>query len=283
MKKNILITKASGLTEPFSIKKLRRSLERTRAAKSEIDEVIKKLMPKLYHGISTKKIYSEAFRLIRAQSKPMAGRYQLKQGIMELGPSGFPFEKFIGKLFEAKGYAISIGQILNGVCVSHEIDVIGRKENEIVLVECKYRNSNAMNVDVKTPLYIHSRFEDVLANGTFKTATEKVKGWIATNSRFTSDAIAFANCKQINLLGWDYPAGNSLREIIDESGLYPVTCLSSLTKDEKQWLLSKDFVLAKDICLNKDVLTKAGLSAKRILLVAEEGKALCEMVSKTKT
>ena len=201
---------------------------------------------------------------------------------MELGPSGFPFEKFIGKLFETKGYAVSIGQIVNGVCVTHEIDVIGRKGNEIVLIECKYRNANGMNVDVKTPLYIHSRFEDVLANGAFKTATEKVKGWIATNSRFTGDAIAFATCKQINLLGWDYPVGTSLRELIDESGLYPVTCLSSLTKEEKQWLLSKDFVLAKDICLNKDILTKAGLSEKRILLVAEEGKALCDMVAGAK-
>ena len=93
---------------------------------------------------------------------------------MELGPSGFPFEKFISKLFEVQKYSVQTGQFVKGKCVTHEIDVIARKENEIVLAECKYRNTQGITVDVKTPLYIHSRFEDVLANGSFKKNEETI-------------------------------------------------------------------------------------------------------------
>lgn len=275
MKKEILVTKASGQTEPFSIRKLRLSLTRANASNAAIDSIIEQLTPKLYQGISTKKIYSEAFRLLRTHSKPHAARYYLKRGIMELGPSGFPFEKFIAKLFEKQGYSTQVGQIVQGHCVSHELDVIAKKPNEIVLVECKYRNSAGMPVDVKTPLYINSRFEDVLANGTFKSSTDKVQGWIATNSKFTSDAITYAKCKELQLISWDYPEPNSLRETIDKLGLYPLTCLTSLTRQEKQWLLDREYVLVKDVYLNEDLLAKAGVNLKRLKTVAEEGSKLC--------
>jgi transcriptional regulator NrdR family protein len=71
----IVVTKASGLIEPFSIKKLRNSLERAKASSEEINSIISELLPKLYQGISTKKIYSDAFRLLRNQSKHHAARY----------------------------------------------------------------------------------------------------------------------------------------------------------------------------------------------------------------
>ena len=40
----------------------------------------------------------------------------------------------------------------------------------------------------------------------------------------------------------------SLKEIIDDSGLYPLTCLSSLTQEEKKALLEKGLVLVREIC-----------------------------------
>jgi hypothetical protein len=274
MKKNIFVTKASGKSEPFSILKLRKSLERVKANKPEIDNIIAKLLPQLYNGINTKKIYSEAFRLLRQCSPYNAARYQIKKGIMELGPSGFPFEKFISKLFEIQGYSVQTGQFVKGKCVTHEIDVIAKKETEILLAECKYRNTQGITVDVKTPLYIHARFDDVLANGSFKKKEESVKGWVITNAKFTTDAITYGKCVGLNLLSWDYPNKSSLKELIDLYGLYPLTCLTSLSKQEKQWLLTKDYVLAKDVYQNEKLLEKAGVSIKRIDSVKTEGAKL---------
>ncbi len=273
MKNKIIVTKASGLTEPFSIDKLKKSLSRSQATPGEIHSIIEAVRPKLYQGISTQKIYNEAFRLLRQLSKSHAARYYLKRGIMDLGPSGFPFERLVGELFTHQGYTVEIGKILQGKCVTHEIDVIAEKENTTVYVECKYRNRPGMAVDVKTPLYIQSRFEDVLELRKNKKGI--FVGWIATNAKFTRDAIDYALCKKMRLLSWDYPKDNSLRELINEAGLYPLTCLTSLTVAEKQWLLQHDYVLAKDVYQNEKVLLEAGVKHSRLSVIKEDGKKLC--------
>lgn len=278
MKRTILVTKSTGTTEPFSIVKLRRSLKKARATPEQIDEIVNALLPRLYAGVSTRQIHSMAFHLLRKHSRPSAARYHLKKGIMELGPSGFPFEQFIARIFGHQNYSALTDQILQGTCVKHEVDVVARKEREIVLVECKYRNTAGISVDVKTPLYIHARFEDILSNSLFAKQYEKISGWVATNARFTSDAIDYGKCKGMNLLGWDYPARHGLKDIIDETGLYPITCLTSLTKQEKQWLLAKNQVLVREVYKNEALLRQAGISSYRFPAIAAEGAKLCEVL-----
>ena len=271
---NVKVTKASGVTELFSIKKLRNSLATAKATTEEIDLIVESILPKLYEGISTKKIYTEAFRLLRHRSNGHAARFYLKKGIMELGPSGFPFEKFIGELFKQQGYIVQVGTVLQGKCVTHEIDVIAEKENQLNLIECKYRNQPGIAVDVKTPLYIRSRFQDVLANELLEHKKKNFTGWVITNSKFTSDSIAYGICKGMQLLSWDYPLNNSLKDWVDRTGLYPLTCLTSLTRSEKEWLLSKGYVLVKEILNDEQLLLKAGVKGIRIKAVIDEGAKL---------
>ncbi len=273
-KTNIIVTKASGQNEPFSILKLRNSLSGAKATKDEIDSIVEILLPKLYRGISTQKIYSEAFRLLRHHSKNHAARYYLKRGIMELGPSGFPFEKFIAELFKQQGYKVEVGKILQGNCVSHEIDLVAVKETQLNLMECKYRNQPGVAVDVKTPLYIKARFDDVLENKFLPYNEKEFKGWVITNAKFTSDAVKYGNCKAMQLLSWDYPVNNSLKDWVDRSGLYPLTCLTSLTRHEKVWLLAKGYILVKEIYNNRQLLLKAGVKEIRIKAVTDEGTKL---------
>src|SRR3989344_7969030 len=96
--KEILISKASGETEPFSDAKLRRSLERVNASIDVIEKIIKHVRKELKPGMPTSQIYRHAFSLLRKQERPVAARYALKQAIRELGPSGHPFEKLIGEM-----------------------------------------------------------------------------------------------------------------------------------------------------------------------------------------
>lgn len=73
MAKEIYVTKASGESEQFSLDKLKKSLSRAHATSEEINAITEALLPKLYEGITTKKIYSEAFstaaRTIKAKSR----------------------------------------------------------------------------------------------------------------------------------------------------------------------------------------------------------------------
>lgn len=273
---DILIKKASGKEEYFSFQKLRNSLMNSNATYDEAEAIVQTLKNEIYKGISTNKIYSMAFRMLKQQNSHNASRYYLKQGMMELGPSGFAFEKYIAALFNAQGYHAQNGVFLKGHCVTHEIDVYCRKGDETMLMECKYKNQGGLTVDVKVPLYINSRFQDVLENKQNNISPEHFKGWIVTNARFTDDASTYGTCRNINLLGWDYPVNHSLKDLIDQIGLYPLTCLTTITQEEKQQFLEKGIVLVKDLCNNEKIIQKIIKNTNRIKEIIYEGHQLCD-------
>lgn len=270
------IIKQNGQREAFSFQKFKNSLSRSGATEAEIREVVEALRPKLHPGISTREIYRMAAAMLKKQTPGSLARFSLKKAILDLGPSGYPFERFIAALFQEMGYQTQVGLVLDGKCVSHEIDVWGTREKELILAECKFRNQG-IHVDVKVPLYIHSRFQDLLDHGVMKKPLENFTGWIATNSRFSDDAISFARCKNIRLLSWDYPAKNSVRDWIDQLALYPLTCLSSLTFAEKKYLMEKDLVLVRDLAAEPKWLGRAGLSGRRLSSAETEIRGLLEM------
>lgn len=214
--------------------------------------------------------------MLKKQTPGSLARFSLKKALLDLGPSGYPFERYVAALFQEMGFQTAVGLVLNGKCISHEVDVLGTRENELVMVECKFRNQG-INVDVKVPLYIHSRFQDLLDNGQLKKPLEKFTGWIATNSRFSDDAISFARCKNIQLLSWDYPAKNAIRDLIGHLGLYPLTCLSSLTFAEKKFLLEKDLVLVRDLAKEPKWLRMAGISGTRLTSAEAEIEGLLQI------
>ncbi|TVQ73303.1 MAG: ATPase [Balneolaceae bacterium] len=270
-RQRVRITKASGEKVPFSEEKLRNSLERSGATESQIDFVVDEVHDLLYEGIPTGKIYRKAYDMLRKRSRSKAARYKLKKAIMELGPSGYPFEHFVGAILEHQGFRTEVGVVVEGRCVSHEIDVLAEKNSKLILVECKFHNRPGVKCDVKVPLYIHSRFRDVemSRNSNSKHFTD-YEGWIVTNTRFTDDAISYGTCSGLVMLGWDYPGKSSLKNRIGLAGLHPVTCLSSLNRKEKEFLLEKGVVLCRTVPDETGLLRELGLSEARIAKVERE-------------
>jgi hypothetical protein len=271
------VTKYSGELQPFDESKLRTSLKNAGASEEIINEITAVVNDLLYDGISTQKIYREAFRQLKATSQKSAGRYKLKEAIFELGPTGFPFEKFIGELFNRMGYKTEIGVIVNGDCVTHEIDVIAQKNDDYLLIECKFHNRNDNRCNVKVPLYIQSRFLDVKKNWSsmpgHKDKTHK--GCVVTNTRFTDDAETYGECAGLKLLSWDYPKKSGIKDLIGKMNLHPVTCLSSLDKQEKERLLENDIIFCKQICENRELLHSAGINHRKINRIAKEAVEIC--------
>jgi len=275
--KKIEIVKMTGETAEFDQSKLRRSLERSGASDLIIKQVIGEVEASLYDGISTKEIYKTAFALLRRSSRPTAARYKLKKAIMELGPTGFPFEKFVGKILDYQGFRTEVGVIVKGHCVNHEVDVIAEKDEKHFMVECKFHSDAGRFCNVKIPLYIQSRFKDVEAEWEKQPEhdTKFHQGWVVTNTRFSSDAIQYGKCVGLYLLSWDYPYKGSLKERIDQSGLHPITSLTTLTKNEKQQLLDNDIVLCMDLCSQPKLLNSIGISEKRQKNILHESHELC--------
>ncbi len=85
-----------------------------------------------------------------------AAKYSLKRAILDLGPSGFPFESYLAKIFEFEGYQTAVDQVIKGGCVEHEVDVVltkkGEKKSEVIYIEAKFHNSAAFKTDLKTVL-----------------------------------------------------------------------------------------------------------------------------------
>lgn len=276
--KQFKITKKSGEQVLFEESKLRLSLEGSGADQQIIDKVIEELYSYAKDGMSTHKVYKIAYSILVKLSNRTAGRYRLKNAIMELGPTGYPFEKFVGALIKSQGFEIDTGQIINGRCVQHEVDVVAENEEKLIVVECKFHQEGKSKSDVKVPMYISSRFDDIFNQWKKegKIRGRKYEGWVVTNTRFTGDAEKFGKCKGLKLLSWDYPSGNSLKNIIDKSGLHPLTSIKSLTRKEKKNILDQGAVLCKE--LTEELLVKSNINSRKIKKILLEAKNICELL-----
>jgi hypothetical protein len=268
----LIVTKANGEQVLFSLDKLRNSLANAGASEEIIEKIVKDISPKLYQGISTKKIYRWAFSKLKQRSSHLAAKYKLKNAIMELGPDGFTFEQFVKELFISMGYKTKTGVIAQGKCVKHEIDVLASNESEHHLVECKYHSLPGKISDVKVPLYIHSRFNDVAFNWKKDNAFsgKQLGVYVVTNTRFSPDAEQYARCAGLELISWDYPLHKNIKSLIDQYGLYPLTCLTTLTEAEKKSLVDKKFIFIKELWKNPSILDVLNLSLSRLTTVKDE-------------
>ena len=266
------ILKSTGLTDTFDEKKLHLSLAKAGVPEADIPEIINEVSRGVKENMKSTEIFKKSCSLLGKRSKQWAGRYRLKRAILELGPSGFNFEQLVSKLFQRKAYETRTNLIMTGQCIDHEVDVRAENEDEIILVECKFHNHPGYRSDVRTALYIYSRFEDIKDNP--KNSSQKYhRGAIFTNTRFTQDAVKYGQCKGLRLIGWGSPSDENLQQLLESAFLYPITCLPVLSNWEKKALLDSGLLLCSDIRRESQLL-KAGIKTKRIRGILQEARKL---------
>ena len=171
---------------------------------------------------------------------------------------------------------MQVDQVRHGFCVDHEIDVIAQKDHTHILMECKFHNSQQLKTDFKVVLYVKARFDDLMGALERDNPGDSAnhEPWIVTNTKFTTEAIAYGECRSLHLLGWGYPLANSLPVLIDRYHLHPVTALTSLTYMQKAELIRRGCVLCKDMCVNEATLKSMGLESRRIARAIREVQQL---------
>jgi len=273
----VYIIKSDGGSVPFDEEKLRNSLLRAGAAPATVGFIIREIEHELHDGITTRKIYRKAFELLKKDSRSNAARYKLKRAIMELGPTGYPFESYVSEVLKDQGYQVQVGVMEQGKCIQHEVDVIGERKGTRIATECKFGNSKDKKIDIKVALYIHSRFQDL--KNQWENAPEhrgkKFEGWIVTNGFFTEDAITYGNCVGLHLISWNYPQRGSLKDLIDVCHLHPVTSLTTLKKGEIRMIMDAGVVLCRDLLLRNDLIEAISLSHSRRKKLRNEIEGLC--------
>ena len=273
----IKIKKASGIIEDLNLNKLRASLIRSGADREQADSIIEMIIEELPPHTTTKKIYTLARKYLRHINHASGLRYSLKKALFRLGPSGYPFEKYIGEILKHYGYDVEIGRILEGKCVKHEIDVLAVNENEVLTIECKYRNRGGSTTDVKTAMYIHSRFRDLKSVINTAYPDKSFRGMLITNTRFTSDALQYAECTGMHLKSWRYPETGGLQEMIEEKKLYPVTVISGVKSGLIKTLFDNDIILLKDLAGMKSakMMKLLSLTEPKAKFLKEQADELC--------
>ncbi|MCA9364083.1 ATPase [Candidatus Kaiserbacteria bacterium] len=270
------ITKADGTTELFKAGKLRASLRRAGASQREVQEIITTIEPTIADGMTTQEIYQHAFALLREHETPTAAKYSLRRAIFNLGPTGFPFEDFLARLFEAEGYITKKRQIIKGKCATHEIDIAAYKDTDSFVAEAKFHARPGIKSDIQVAMYSYARFLDLQARPICAADRCGINAlYVITNTKFTRAAVQYAECVGIKLLDWYYPRGNSLQDRIEAAQLYPITALTTLSVRQKQMLIEHGIILCTDILRKPRVLGSIGIPEKKRYAILEETQLLC--------
>jgi len=276
---SVSIVKASGQSEDFDIRKLIDSLVRSGASEDIAHNIAQKAEAQITPRLRTKHIFRMARKLLRKYNRAADMRYSIKKGIYALGPAGYQFEQYFARILREYGYSVEVNRNLNGYCVTHEVVVFATKSDEGFVIECKYHSNGGIPTDVKTALYIYSRFTDI------KRAYESTpgspvlirQGWLVTNTRCSSDAIKFAECMGLRIVSWRYPEKESLEKMIENNSLYPVTILTSVKKPILDILFRNNFILAKDIADidEQTFAARSGLDIEIAGILKKEADELC--------
>lgn len=244
-----MITKADGTKEVYNEEKIRSSAARVGVPIELQDSLLEEIRGRLFDGISTKEIFNTIKEFLHNSDSPhLAMKYNLKGALAELGPSGYPFEKYISMLLQGIGYTTQINQTLSGSCVTHEVDVLASKDDVTYFVEAKFHKNPSQRTDVRITLYIKARYDDLSLN--WKTG--KTQAWIVTNTRFSTDAIKYGECNNIKLTSWGYPKGEGITDLIERTGLHPITIIDDLSKEDKFRLLSAGIVTCAQLLNEKN-------------------------------
>ncbi|MEK7646574.1 MAG: ATP cone domain-containing protein [Patescibacteria group bacterium] len=278
MNRLITIVKSDGTREIFAEEKLRHSLTRVGATPEVIEEIVETIVSEIRDGMTTHEIYSRAFSLLKKDSSPIAIKYSIRRALFELGPDGFPFEKFVARIFRMWGYETLTDQMVMGQCVPHEMDVVAWKGDTLAMIEAKFHNAFGLKSDLKVALYIKARFDDLSGILYDYGAKERKleERWLITNTKFSEQAIHYGVCQKIQLVGWNYPDHNNLHQIIEQNGLHPITAITSLSAESKRELIGQDILVCIDLVDQQDVLTKIGIKGVEAEKIIAEARTIIE-------
>ena len=238
----LMVVKRSGELEPYSEEKVIHSMNRVNVP-PELQPQVLSHVRQQFRGeyLSTDDLFKEVFDFLRHTDKKASLRLNLRRAIQELGPTGFPFERYLARIFQDQGYKTTVDAHLMGECVMHEVDIILEKDGKRDIVEVKFHNDLVGKTDLHVAMYTYARYLD-LKN---KHAINDV--WVITNTKLTQDAISYAECKKMKSLGWNYPTKAHLQHFVEAPKMYPITVLTDFTNMEKARLIEDNIVLCRDL------------------------------------
>lgn len=269
--RHISIVKRSGEHEAFSEEKVLRSMQRVGVPLALQAQAMQHIKEHLHDNITTDELFSHILEFLSQNDKKSSLRFNLRQAIFDLGPTGFPFEKYLARVFQSVGYGVEVGVIMSGQCVNHEIDLLIEKDGKKETVEAKFHNQKISKTDIQVLLYTYARFLDVKEKNSIENC------WVVTNTKISSDAIVYSQCKGIKALAWNYPEKGNLQDFVEDPKMYPITILPGLSGEDKRRLLEGDIVVCTDLLHAKkeDLEKNFSINSERLAEAIASASVIC--------
>lgn len=274
------VIKRNGEKEEFSKEKFLNSLSKSGFSEDEISKAFDEISENLHEGITTDEIYNEALQILEKESNEVEPviKYSLKKAVLELGPSGFPFEKLVSRIYQEKGYKVETGIMLKGKCIDHEVDVIAYNDKELIIIEAKFHNDQRLKSDTKVALYIKARIDDLL-DSTYEIDGKEYKmssAILITNTGFTNNSKRYVECVgTFKMISWSYPKNSGLLKMIEEVKIHPVTSIPQLSKAEKFELINQGCIYCKDLLDDPGYLERANITGSKRDEVMKTAGIIC--------
>jgi len=274
----IFVTKFDGRKQPFDRRKVINTCLRMHATQQQARIVAERIERKIYDGIQTRKILRMIFSYLQEFRPEVKHRIDLREAMGRLRPKP-DFEVFVALLLKEYGYSVVGSQLLEGRCVTHEIDGIAVKDDKMILIEAKHHLQHHTFTGVDVFLETQARLED-LREG-FVEKKHKMnfsKALIVCNTKFSDHALNYAKCMGIEYIGWKAPAEAGLETMIEKKRFYPITLLKNLDSETEQKLADNDVLTLKQLIQYDTELLyrKTRIPRERIKSLIRAAKELME-------
>ena len=272
------VTKADGSLQPFDPGKVRRTLRNLGLGAGDADRVADEIEESVPDGMKT----AAVLRMIRARARTVRPavrhRTDLRRALALLRPKP-DFEEFVRVLLREHGYRVQAGCVLAGRCGEHEVDAVASKDGTTIFVEVKHHASHHRMTGLDEGRIARAIVEDLQEGFRSGRCTVSIDGaLIVCNTKLSEHAKRYAACRGIGHIGWDYPAEQNLRAMIEETQSYPVTIVSGVGPSASTRLAAAGVFTAKQVAYGDAtaIARDTGLSLPEVLVIAGRARAILE-------
>jgi hypothetical protein len=241
------VVKWDGRSEPFNREKVAKTVIRFGATSESAERIVQQVEEKVYNGISTKEILDIISESLKQHEPAVISRKDLKTALGEMKPMP-DFEEYVRLLLSAEGYDVTPNRVIQGFCVTHEIDGIARRNGKAIYLEVKNHSNLQRYTPFEVTLVAKAKWDDIqkgFEHGLNNTSFDRVL--IVCNTRLTKHAKRYSECVGIEHMGWNTPPGKGIDAMITEKTLYPVTILKSLTPEEHDLFSDAGIITLKQL------------------------------------
>jgi len=272
------VTKADGSLQPFDPGKVRRTLRNLGLGAGDADRVADEIEESVPDGMKT----AAVLRMIRARARAVRPavrhRTDLRRALALLRPKP-DFEEFVRVLLREHGYRVQAGCVLAGRCGEHEVDAVASKDGATIFVEVKHHASHHRMTGLDEGRIARAIVEDLQEGFRSGRCTVSTDGaLIVCNTNLSEQAKRYAPCRGLGHIGWDYPAEQNLRAMIEETQSYPVTIVSGVGPSASTRLAAAGVFTAKQVAYGDAtaIARDTGLSLPEVLVIAGRARAILE-------